>query len=458
MTRHCAGLRFLVAIGLLLALVLAALPVRAQESADLYVVQPGDTLASIAQRFGVPAEDLIRLNNLPPGSDVVAGQVIRVPRTGTGGGVLPILPTVAPLPGEDSSPNLPAPNTARNIGYSVGVEVNTDVRDPARAIASAQDLGVAWVKIAIPWKQFETAPGEIDLAALDARIAPALDSGLNVLLTLSAAPLWARTTEELDGPPTDHATFARFAGSVAVRYRGRIAAYEIWDQPNLRAHWNGAPLSAGSYVELLRAAYTAIKNVDPSAIIVSAGLAPTGVSDGVNAISDRQFLRDAYAAGLPAYADAIGANPFGWANPPDSSCCEPSPGVTDWYNDRSFYFRDTLIDYRRIMVEANDGARFIWVTRFGWGTSDGLVSDVNEVGRDLAFFNFLDEQEQADYIVRGFEVGRRLGFVGPMFASVLNGCDGATLGAPDFTRCYYSLTRPDGAQRPAYAALRAMGK
>lgn len=457
MTRVRAGLPTLLAVAALMALALTALPVHAQEGTDLYVVQPGDTLASIAQRFGVPADDLIRLNGLPPDGAVVVGQVIRVPRTGTGGGLLPVLPTVAPLPG-DGSPNLPAPNTAQNIGYSVGVELDMDAPDAASAVSSAQDLGVRWVKINILWKQYESVPGEIDFAALDAHIAPALDAGLNVLLTLSAAPLWARMTEELDGPPSDYATFARFAGSIAVRYRGRIAAYEIWDQPNLRAHWNGAPLSAASYVELLRAAYTAIKSVDPSAVIVSAGLAPTGVSDGVNAISDRQFLRDAYAAGLPAFADAIGANPFGWANPPDSSCCEPSPGVTDWYGDRSFYFRDTLIDYRRIMVEANDSARFLWVTRFGWGSSDGVVGNVNEVGRDVAFTTFLDEEEQADYIVRGFEVGRRLGFVGPMFASILNGCAGRAPGAPDFTMCYYSLVDANGSQRPAYEAIKAMGK
>lgn len=440
------------------ALTLSALPASAQDSTDLYIVQPGDSLVSIAQRFGATVEELIQLNNLPPTGDVTVGQAIRVPSRGITGGLLPSLPTAAPPPTDSAPLSALAPNTAQNIGFNIGIELEMNAPDAAFAVASAQDLGIDWVKINVRWKDYEAEPGVIDLAGLDAQIAPALDAGLNVMLTLSAAPLWARTSEELDGPPADNAAFAQFAGFIAVRYRGRIRAFEIWDQPNLRSHWSGAPLSAASYVGLLRAAYNAIKNVDPSALVISAGLAPTGVNDGINAISDRQFLRDAYAAGLPVYVDAIGANPFGWANPPDSSCCEPSPGVTGWYDDRSFYFRDTLTDYRKIMVEANDSARFIWVTRFGWGASDGVVSDVNQVGLDSAYFTFLDEQEQADYIVRGFEVARRLGFVGPMFVSVLNGCEGATAGTPDFAGCYYSLIDSARTKRPAYEALREMTK
>jgi LysM repeat protein len=448
----------LITLLVLLALTLTAVPTSAQESTDLYVVKPGDTLRSIAQRFGTTAEALIQLNNLPPTGDITVGQAIRVPSRGIGSGALPSLPTAAPPPTDSAQLNAPAPNTAQNIGFNIGIEMNMDAPDPSFAVASAQDLGVAWVKINVLWKDFEAVPGSIDLAALDAQIAPALDAGLNVMLTLSAAPQWARVSQEADGPPTDYATFAQFAGAVAGRYRGRVRAYEIWDRPNVRSQWSGTPLSATSYVGLLRAAYNAIKNVDPSALVISAGLAPTGVNDGVNAISDRQFLRDAYEAGLPVYADAIGANPFGWANPPDSSCCEPSPGVTGWYDDRSFYFRDTLTDYRRIMVEANDGARFIWVTRFGWGTSDGVVSEVNQVGLDLSYYTFLDQQEQADYIVRGFEVGRRLGFVGPMFVTVLNGCERAAPREPDVVACYFSLIDATRAQRPAYQAVQAMPK
>lgn len=41
-----------------------------------YVVQPGETIAAIATRTGVPAEDLLEINGLRPGQPVEAGRLI----------------------------------------------------------------------------------------------------------------------------------------------------------------------------------------------------------------------------------------------------------------------------------------------------------------------------------------------------------------------------------------------
>ena len=49
-----------------------------------------------------------------------------------------------------------------------------------------------------------------------------------------------------------------------------------------------------------------------------------------------------------------------------------SPGVTGWFNDRSFYFRDTLDDYHAIMIASGDATAKLWVTEFGWATYEGL--------------------------------------------------------------------------------------
>ncbi len=46
-----------------------------------YVVQEGDTLSDIAQRFGVDVNVLVTLNNLKDAGDIRAGQVIKIPGT-----------------------------------------------------------------------------------------------------------------------------------------------------------------------------------------------------------------------------------------------------------------------------------------------------------------------------------------------------------------------------------------
>lgn len=47
---------------------------------EIYVVQPGDTLFGIAQRFGVSFVDLLALNQLPNPEQLVVGQAILIPR------------------------------------------------------------------------------------------------------------------------------------------------------------------------------------------------------------------------------------------------------------------------------------------------------------------------------------------------------------------------------------------
>ena len=430
-----------------------ATPALAQDAGGTYTVQPGDTLAQIARRFNTTIDELLRLNNLTNPNVIYVGQALRIP-----GGPLPALPVV-PAPPATVGEAGPITNQARNVGFTVGIEAALTAQNGTQIAGRVNDLGLGWIRVSIDWKAYEPAPGAIAFDALDALIDPLHAANLNIMLTVGRAPDWARSTAELDGPPDDAGTFGAFVGALAGRYQGRVQAYEIWAQPNIRREWAGQPLGAAGYVELLRAAFNAIKQADPTAIVVSAGLAPTGVNDGVNAINDREFLRQAYAAGLAAYTDAIGVQPGGWANPPDSTCCAASPGVSGWFNDRSFYFRDTLADYRQIMTENNDGGTFIWVTAFGWGSSEGVVPDISLVNRDYGFVNFTDQVEQAQYIVRGIEIGRALGYIGPMFLTSLNGCQiTADPAAPGFESCYFSLLDPAGNPRPAYGALRAARK
>lgn len=455
-----------------------------------YTVQARDNLYRIALKFGTSIDVLAQLNGLLNPNLIFVGEVLRLPTSGA-----TLSPAVSPTPtatSESSPPNIvtqppsteaatetiepPVPATeaptaapvaistaaavnstaaSGNVGFAVGVTVS-GASDPASVAAKINDLGAVWVKQVVNWKAIETAQGSPDYSALDTAVDAYAEAHLNVLLTLTNAPDWARASTVENGPPTDFGTFATFAGNTAAHYKGKVSAFEIWDEPNLRRNWNGTPLSAASYVELLRRANSAIKSADPSALIISAGLAPTGFNDGVNAINDRVFLKQEYLAGLATYADAIGAHPNGWANPPDSTCCQASPGVAGWFNDRSFYFHDTLADYRQIMKDNNDSEKFVWITSFGWGANEGVAPDNTVNDSSFGFVKFTTQAEQAQYLVRGFEIGKALAFVGPMFAYTLDGCTNS--GDPSsatFYPCYYSLLDVSGNPRPVYAAIKA---
>ncbi len=54
-------------------------PVSTGGGGDTYVVEPGDTLMSIADKLGVPIDDLISLNDLADPSHLEVDQVLKVP-------------------------------------------------------------------------------------------------------------------------------------------------------------------------------------------------------------------------------------------------------------------------------------------------------------------------------------------------------------------------------------------
>jgi hypothetical protein len=206
-------------------------------------------------------------------------------------------------------------------------------------------------------------------------------------------------------------------------------------------------------VGLLAGAYETIKSNDSSITVISAGLAPTGVNND-EAKNDRLYFREMYNAGLAQHTDVIGIHPYGWANPPWTRCCGDAGGVPTHNNDPSFFFLNTVEDYRAIQAEFGDSDRKMWATEFGWGTMDGLGLPVPD---EQPFFAYMDQNKQAEYIIAAFQIAQQWDFMGPMFLWNLN--IGALDGTIDANQAGYSIlgNEPDR-PRAAYRALVDMPK
>jgi len=340
----------------------------------------------------------------------------------------------------------------RPTSFGYGIQAHGEHKLP-QIVDSVEDLGLDWVKQQVRWEQIEGTQGDYGWAGLDAIVDAYHAAGFKVLFSVTAAPDWARPGRPGDGPPDDPQHLADFMGAMAAHFRGRVHAYEVWNEPNTRHEWEGVPLSAADYVRLLEAAYRAIKAVDPGAIVISGAPSPTGVNDGVSAIDDRVYLQSMYDAGLAQYSDAIGAHPYGYANPPDvyytGGDFDPTRG---WDDHPCFFFRNTMEDYYQIMVANGDGAKAVWATEFGWPTVDGMYVLPNP-GQEYA--EDLTEGQQADYIVRAYAWAHDWGHAGVMFLWNLNYWSAA---GPWSEMAKYSILRGDWSPRPAYTALRAMVK
>jgi len=438
-----------------------------------HTIRAGDTLAGIASLYGTTVEDLIALNELQAPYTIFAGQTLKIREQTNADGATPTVaapadaqPTATPAPSDPTAtptadaqpaaptPTIAAPSAVPNGAFAYGVVAFVPNANTEQFTQQVQGLGMAWVRLNVNWRDVEVLQGQPDFAALDPVIEALSAAGLRVMLTVSTSPTWARADQTEDGPPDDYAPFGMFVGQLAARYNGKVQAIQIWNEPNLRREWfnSNHRLSAEAYVNLLRVAHQAIKAANPSMLVIAAGLAPTGFNDGVNAIDDRLYLEEMYRRGVITVTDAIAAHPGGWGNPPNSTCCTPSVGVESHYDNRTFFFKDTLDDYR-IIMQAYGDVRPLWVTEFGWGTVEN--ANLPPVGESYQFVNYNSLNEQALYAVRAFQLGRESGFVGPMFLNNFNGC------ISDATRienCYYSLIGPDGVERPAYSALQVMPK
>ena len=352
----------------------------------------------------------------------------------------------------------PSP-TPPGTGFDYGIQVHLFHLDAGYVSQLVNNMQFRWIKHQIEWKEFEPSKGQYLWEPIDQIVNAAQSSGLNVLLSVVKAPDWSRGghTDE-DGPPVALEDYGDFMGAMAQRYCGRVQAYEIWNEQNLRREWNtGRALSAAEYVELLHEAHARIKAVCPSTVVVSGGPTPVGYTSDT-AIDDFQYLRQMYEAGLKNYCDAVGVHPSGFNNPPD---WRYPPGYsetgdsTSFRGNRQFYFLNTIEGYHDIMAAYGDGNHKLWATEFGWASVQNLTAKPNQ-GFEYAADN--TEMEQAEYLVTALQIARSKGYMGVMFVWNLNFAPAG--GAAD-ERAAFGILREDWSQRPAYqtlAAARATGE
>ncbi len=317
-------------------------------------------------------------------------------------------PTAAPRAATTTSGGGTTTYPAAPGSFGYGVQIDP-WGDRGRAISAINGMGFKWVKVQIPWKTFEGSPGQRGYA--DDIINQLAGSGLNVLASIVKAPDWARpgnTDRSVEGPPADPQTYADYVAAFAAHNKGKVKAIEVWNEQNLWYEWGHEPLDPGRYVDLLCRAYRAIKAVDPSISVIGGALTPTGVNDGSTAIDDVAYLQRMYAAGAKNCMDAIGAHPSGYNNPPDAKFGYSNPAEPSFKNHPSFFFRDTMERYRAVMVANGDAGKRVWPTEFGWASSGSP-----HPGYEYAAQN--TEAEQADFIVRAYQMAKNWGWVGPMF-------------------------------------------
>lgn len=311
---------------------------------------------------------------------------------------------------------------AASSGSAFGVNAHVASRYPdfdslERPANLVAELGNGWAREDVQWHRIQPAPDRWDWSWYDRVFASYNRNGVNIIGVIGPAVGWA-TPNPNDGSSEvsffapDPDRYAAFARAVAEHYRGRVAAWEIWNEPENGVHWQPAPDPA-AYAQLLTKAYAAIKSVDPGVTVLSGGVVPF----------DPSFLTALAANGGWKSFDALAVHPYVDPYTPETAQID----VVGIQNVRT--------------LAARYGDKPIWVTEFGWGTGP--------CERDMQ--GRTNEEQQANYLVRGAVMLRGAGAERVLWYNY-----------KDRSQPCYGLVRADGGDssygslKPAAIALKTL--
>lgn len=211
-----------------------------------------------------------------------------------------------------------APAASGAVFGTQGVPTGVGVPQAAvdRPLDVAKRSGAKLVRIEADWAALEPrARGERDpqaVAALDRAIDGVTRRGMRPLLMFDRTPCWASSAPaevrgECSGPtpnrqeiwryrPADPKSALPIATFLAGRYANRLAAFQIWNEPDQsnEKYWAGTD-KAVTYTALVRTLYRPLKQAAPRVPVLA------GSFVGLNG----KWLRAMYAAGLKGHYDGL---------------------------------------------------------------------------------------------------------------------------------------------------------
>lgn len=305
---------------------------------------------------------------------------------------------------------------------------------------SMKSVGVQWVRWDVDWSVVQKEGSTSYHWEKTDRVAEAAKRyDINSVAIITYTPDWATSSSCKYKPhcePSDPKEFGRFAGEVVSRYGGSVAYWEIWNEPNYTFFWGPKP-DVKKYTEVLKEAYLEIKKVNPSAVVLSGGLASSGDDKNGN-ISPFTFVSSMYELGASKYFDAVAIHPYTYP---------ASPSYRAWWNRWQ-----EILPIRKTMINNGDEAKRIWITEFGAPTGGpGQPHYYNQLNNFKYDSDYMTEKSQRDLLVDATNFYRQnADWMGPFFWFSLKDRGSKK----DDTENFFGLIRYDGSEKPAYQVFK----
>lgn len=458
-----------------------------------YTVQAGDTLGSIAFKFGTTVSAILTANKLSNPNLIFIGQVLVIP----GATTTPTTPT-NPSPGGTSPTPAPTTPTTSNGTYTVvagdslgriatrfGVTVQAILSangltnpnliyvgqvlkipgatstgsTPAPSPTQAPTTGTTPPPVTVPsgsfsgfalgghiqgygyrsqmlyagmqWVKIQVrwSPGA-DPGGQAGTINEAHNNGFKILLGVLG------TTPETIRGGANYDSFASYVGGLA---RLGADAIEVWNEPNIDREWPSGELSGSRYAQLLAKAYNAIKSANANTVVISGAPAPTGAEGAFgpdHVRNDNSYIAELAAAGGANYMDCVGLHYNEGIISPTQTSGDPRG---DYFTR---YYQGMVSTY----YNAFGGRRPICFTELGYLTPEGY----GPLPGSFAWAGNTTVAQQAQWLGEAANLAKNSGLVRIM---IIWNVDFLAYG--DDPMGGYAIIRPGGAC-PACDKLRAV--
>ncbi len=202
----------------------------------------------------------------------------------------------------------------------VGLAFSSDARplpELADLIAEAKQAGFTCLQTYVSWAWVEPQAGQFDWHLLDQAAQLAQDAGLPLHVQVNTTPEWLHTDIPLSTSawvvPRDaaeRASMVAYVTALATRFKGRVAAYEIWNEPNISEFAYPGP-DTDTYALMLIDVSAAIRAADPAAKIVTGGLSRCSVGYADHMLT----MLEQHGAPHDVF-DMFGVHPYSDNHPP----------------------------------------------------------------------------------------------------------------------------------------------
>lgn len=292
-----------------------------------------------------------------------------------------------------------------DVGFAEGSGIaDADLPRRLDGIAAYLPGPAPFVRVDLNWahvQECKECPLRWD--QLDPVVDGAAARGLRVLLILAYAPPWANGGHADDHWfPLQDADWTAIVDATVGHFGDKVAAYEVWNEPNIESFGGYDGDRKARYWQLVRLAHQRIHAACADCVVV-AGASGNGTpsTETRNDNESAAWLEWAYANGYRGDFDAVAHHPYpAWSVGFRASGAEC---VTPWWNmfgPRHLPDCGELGRVRKVMERHGDGGKKIWGTELGYPTS-GATNLALEVVRDR--------------LVESVDMWRRLDYTGPLF-------------------------------------------